>query len=347
MATVPPVSLPNIQDLSLSALEEKIVSWGAKPYVRDQVLIWLYRERVVSFEAMTNLSKELRRRLGETFVIGRLETEKVLHSTDGSQKFLFKLADGQRIESVLMPQKNDRLTLCVSSQVGCAIGCHFCKTAEMGLVRNLTQGEILDQVLEVQRSLPDKTRISNVVFMGMGEPFHNYETVIQSLKILRDERCFNFGKRKITVSTSGLAPEIEKFGKDADVKLALSLNASNNGSRTEIMPINKGFPMEKLQKACRSYNDLTGLAITIEYVLFAGLNDSKEDAKRLVQFLSSLNTKINVIPYNEYPGSPFKRPTDEKIRDFHHYLADHNFQVNIRYSKGLDIMGACGQLATA
>ncbi|MBI1908720.1 MAG: 23S rRNA (adenine(2503)-C(2))-methyltransferase RlmN [Deltaproteobacteria bacterium] len=341
------MSLPNIKNLSLPALEEKILSWGVKSYVRDQILIWLYRERVTSFDEMTNLSKELRRRLAETFVIDRMEVERTLHSVDGSQKFLFKLADGQKIESVLMPQKNDRLTLCISSQVGCAIGCCFCKTAEMGLMRNLTQGEILGQVLEVQQTLPHKKRISNIVFMGMGEPFHNYETVISALKLLRDPRCFNFGKRKITVSTSGLAPEIEKFGKDADVKLALSLNATTDPSRTEIMPINKAFPMERLQKACRTYNDLTGLTITIEYVLFAGLNDSREDAKRLVRFLSPLNTKINVIPYNEYPGSPFKRPSDEKIRDFHHTLADHNFQVNIRYSKGLDIMGACGQLATA
>ena len=295
---------------------------------------------------MTNLSQEARERLSAEFSIGRLEVATLLHSTDGSRKFLFKLPDGKSIESVLMPQNNNRLTLCLSTQVGCAIGCRFCKTAEMGLVRHLSQGEILEQVLEVQRRMEPPARITNIVFMGMGEPFHNYDRTVGALKILRDPRCFNFGKRKITVSTSGLAPEIEKFGRDADVKLAVSLNASDDRFRSDVMPINKAFSMERLKKACRAYNDLTGQTITIEYVMFAGLNDSDEDARRLVRFLSNLNVKVNLIPYNEYPGSPYRRPSEDSIRRLHHALADRNFQVNVRYSKGLDIMGACGQLAT-
>ncbi|MDO8643534.1 MAG: 23S rRNA (adenine(2503)-C(2))-methyltransferase RlmN [bacterium] len=337
----------NIVDLSPPELVEKLLSWGQKRFATNQVLAWLYRERVTSFEAMTNLSQEARKRLLEEFQIGRLTAEATLDSMDGSRKFLFKLSDGQRIESVLMPQNNNRLTLCLSTQVGCAMNCHFCKTAEMGLMRNLTQGEILGQVLEIQRTLAKGKKVTNIVFMGMGEPFHNYENTIRALKILRDERAFGFGKRKITVSTSGLVPEIKKFGNDTDVKLAISLNATEDSFRTKVMPVNKGYPMSELQKACRTYNDLTGQVITIEYVMFAGLNDSLMDAKRLVKFLSNLKVKVNLIPFNEYPGSPYKRPTEETLRHFHHALADKNLQVNVRYSKGLDISGACGQLATS
>ncbi len=335
---------PDIKNLSVGALQEKVAALGLKCYTAGQLLRWLYRERVASFEAMTDLSKEARRVLAESFSIAAFKAEKILHSQDGSRKFLFLLPDGG-IESILMPHK-ERLTLCISSQIGCAMGCRFCRTASMGLVRHLTQGEILEQVLAVQRQLEAEQKITNIVFMGMGEPLHNYENCIHALQILRHPKAFQFGKRQITVSTSGLAPAIEKFGLDADVKLALSLNAAEDSFRTEIMPVNKSHDMERLNQACRRYNDLTRQPITIEYVMFAGLNDRPKDIQRLCRFLSNLNAKINLIPYNEYPGSPYRRPSEEKVRAFQHALADRRFQVNVRYSKGLDILGACGQLAT-
>ncbi|MBI4223894.1 MAG: 23S rRNA (adenine(2503)-C(2))-methyltransferase RlmN, partial [Deltaproteobacteria bacterium] len=334
-----------IKDLALQALAETVAGLGEKPYAAIQTISWLYRQRAASFEEMTNLAQKVRQRLAQTFSIGRLTLEEERRSADGSRKFLFKLNDGQKIESVLMPHKN-RLTLCVSSQVGCAMGCKFCRTASMGLVRHLTQGEILEQVLAAQRALEPGQKITNIVFMGMGEPLHNYDNVISSLKILRHPKGFGFGKKQITVSTSGLAKAIEKFGEDADVKLALSLNAASDPFRDEIMPVNKRYPLERLGRACRHYNDLTRQAITMEYVMFAGLNDRPEDVKQLCRFLSNLKAKINLIPYNEYPGSPYRRPTEAAVRRFHKSLADRHFQVNIRYSKGLDILGACGQLAT-
>lgn len=336
---------PDIKDLSITTLQENVLAMGCKRYVADQVLSWLFKEKAITFEAMTNLAKRARTLLAEKFHIGALTTEKILHSTDGSRKFLFRLKDGQTIESVLMPYK-DRLTLCISSQVGCAMGCKFCRTATMGLIRNLSQGEILEQVLAAQRELEPGQRITNIVLMGMGEPLHNYQNVISALKILRHPKAFGFGKKQITVSTSGLASAIEKFGNDADCKLALSLNATEDSFRKVIMPVNQSYPMAKLNQACRKYNDLTKQAITIEYVMFAGLNDTPQDVQRLCRFLSNLKAKINLIPYNEYPGSPYRRPSEEAVRQFQHALSDKHFQVNVRYSKGLDILGACGQLAT-
>lgn len=340
------MSKPDIKNLSIKALQEKILELGLKRYTADQLLRWLYWEKAASFEAMTNLSKGTRAMLAHSFSLTVFEPEKILLSKDGSRKFLWPLPDGGKIESILMPHK-DRLTLCLSSQAGCAMGCRFCRTATMGLVRHLTQGEILEQVLAVQRRLEEGQRLTNIVFMGMGEPLHNYENLIHALQILRHPLGFGFGKRQITVSTSGLAPAIEQFGIETDVKLALSLNATEDTFRTEIMPVGKSYSMERLNEACRKYNDLTGQAVTIEYVLFAGLNDRPEDIERLCRFLSNLNAKINLIPYNEYPGSPYQRPSEEEVRRFQHALADRHFQVNVRYSKGLDILGACGQLATS
>jgi 23S rRNA (adenine2503-C2)-methyltransferase len=242
-----------------------------------------------------------------------------------------------------MPQKN-RTTLCISSQVGCAMGCKFCKTAEMKLIRNLTQGEILGQILGVQEELPPEDRISNIVLMGMGEPLHNYDTVIHAIELMTDDMALGLSQRKITVSTVGLAPEIERFGKDTKVKLALSLNATTEEGRLDLMPITRKYPLERVIEACRNYAFGSKHKVTFEYVMMAGINDSLEDAKRLVQIGSHVPCKINLIPYNEYPRSPYKRPSEENIRTFFKYLADRHFQVNIRYSKGLDVMAACGQL---
>lgn len=225
------------------------------------------------------------------------------------------------------------------------MGCAFCKTAEMKLVRNLTQGEILGQILEVQRELSPEDRITNIVMMGMGEPLHNFEPVVSAIRIMTDPKGIGISQRKVTVSTVGLAPEIERFGRESGVKLALSLNATTEEGRRELMPITRRYPLERVIEACKNYalGDKRR-RVTLEYVMMAGVNDSPEDAQRLVKIASHLPCKINLIPYNEYPSSPYKRPSEEGIRNFFQYLADRNFQVNIRYSKGLDVMGACGQL---
>lgn len=337
---------PNILDLSEAKLKSWLLGHGLKKYAHPQIIQWLYQKRMTSFEEMTNISKEARALLAENFSIRHLEIGARHHSAiDGSTKYLFRLSDGNSIESVLMPIKN-RLTLCISSQAGCAMGCTFCRTAEMKLVRHLTQGEILGQILGVQSELPPEERITNIVLMGMGEPFHNYDTVIDALRIMTNDRALGLSQRKITVSTVGLAPEIERFGRDTKVKLALSLNATTEEGRRELMPITRKYPLEGVLAACRKYTEGSKHKVTFEYVMIAGINDSLEDAKRLAQIGSHIPCKINLIPYNEYPNSPYKRPSEEKMRIFFTYLADRHFQVNIRYSKGLDVMAACGQLCT-
>ncbi|QQR80209.1 MAG: 23S rRNA (adenine(2503)-C(2))-methyltransferase RlmN [Deltaproteobacteria bacterium] len=359
----------NILDLSKSSLESWLLEKGLKKFNLHQILQWLYRYRVKSFDEMTNLSKQTREVLKTHFEIRHLEpTEKHTSPVDGSTKFLFKLPDGKTVESVLMPIKgakqkdgtesSNRITLCISSQVGCAMGCAFCRTAEMKLVRNLTQGEILGQVLGAQDFMKqDNTgadgrgpRVSNIVFMGMGEPLHNYDTVTDSLQLLTDVYGIGISQRKITVSTVGLAPEIRKFADNppgARVKLALSLNATTEEGRKDVMPITKKYPLEEVIEACKEYTKKSKNRVTFEYVMMAGVNDSLDDAKRISKICAHLPSKINLIPYNEYPGSPFQRPSEESIQRFFHFLADRHHQVNIRYSKGLDVLAACGQLATS
>ncbi len=338
--------MQNILNLSKKGLEGWLLQKGLKKFALTQILQWLYQKRVASFEEMTNISKEARELLTQNFIIHHLEVDARHHSAlDGSTKYLFRLADGRAVESVLMPIKN-RMTLCLSSQVGCAMGCHFCRTAEMKLLRNLTQGEILGQILGVQSELPPGERLTNVVFMGMGEPFHNYDNVISALELMIDDHAFNLSRRKITVSTVGLAPEIEKFAKDAKVKLALSLNATTEEGRLDLMPITRKYPLEKVIQACQKYARESKNKVTFEYVMLAHVNDTLEDAKRIAKIGAKVPCKINLIPYNPYPGSPYQRPSEEKIQSFFKFLADRNFQVNIRYSKGLDVLAACGQLAT-
>lgn len=337
--------MQNIFDLSKKDLETWLLEHGLKKFALNQILQWLYQRRVKGFDKMTNLSKEARGLLSQNFEIRYLNVGERHHSIDLSIKYLFRLPDGKAIESVLMPIKN-RLTLCVSSQAGCAMGCRFCRTAEMKLMRNLTQGEILGQIMGVQSELSSKERITNIVFMGMGEPLHNYENVISSLELMIDDFALGLSRRKITVSTVGLAPEIEKFAKDAKVKLALSLNATTEEGRLKLMPITRKYPLEDVIDACRKYAHESRNKVTFEYVMLADVNDTIEDAKRIARIGSKVPCKINLIPYNPYPGSPYQRPTEEKVQSFFKFLADRNFQVNIRYSKGMDVLAACGQLAT-
>jgi len=346
----------DIRDLSLRELEEWVAASELKPYAVTQVVQWLYNERVDSFEEMTNLSKRARALLATSFTIGSLEIAALHPAKDGTVKLAFRLADGAIIESVLMPQSG-RITLCVSSQVGCAMGCTFCKTATMKLVRNLTLFEILGQVIAAIRFLESDhelattlmaecRRVTNIVYMGMGEPLHNLGPVIESVRILLHERAFKFSKRRVTVSTCGLAPQIIELNREVPARLSVSLNAANDRLRTEIMPINQRYDIAELMAACRTFAKGRRYPVTFEYVLLQGINDSRQDAAELVRQIAHTPCKLNLIPFNEYAGSPYRRPTEQKILAFHQYLADRGFQVNIRYSKGLDVMAACGQLAT-
>ncbi|MBF0277864.1 MAG: 23S rRNA (adenine(2503)-C(2))-methyltransferase RlmN [SAR324 cluster bacterium] len=339
-------NLKNIKDFPLPDLTDWFVTHEEKPFRAKQVFNWLYQKRVEEFGEMKNMSKALRQKLQQHFFISDLTRAREARSKDGSIKYVFELRDGKRVESVLMPHR-DHYTVCVSSQVGCAMGCDFCMTAKMGLIRNLTPGEILDQILEMWKDLPQGEVIRNVVFMGMGEPFHNYDNLMRTLEIMLEDVGFNFSSRRITVSTSGLVPQIIRFGKETvKANLAISLNGVNDGVRTQLMPINKAYDLEKLIASCQAYPLESRKRITFEYILMRDVTDALDDAKRLIKILHGLKFKINLIPYNDSPGSKYKRPSWDRIQQFQNYLLEHGVTATLRISKGQDIQGACGQLIT-
>jgi len=292
---------------------------------------------------MTDLSQTLRETLREKCELPTLVCVQKQTSCDGTEKFLFELSDKNTIETVYIPS-DDRVTLCISTQVGCRMGCKFCLTAKQSLTRHLTSFEIASQVLEAQKQV--NKRITNIVMMGMGEPLDNYEAVIDAIKILEAPWGFQFSQRKITVSTVGLVPEILRFGKDSDVNLAISLNASNDEIRNQIMPMNKKYPLEELFNACRQYPLKKNRRITFEYVLLGGINDGLVHAKELATRVKGIRCKINLIPFNEHPRGPFQRPSDEAVLAFQEYLISQHLTVFIRKSRGRDILAACGQLVS-
>ncbi|RZA19946.1 MAG: 23S rRNA (adenine(2503)-C(2))-methyltransferase RlmN, partial [Proteobacteria bacterium] len=313
----------------------------------------LYRKRVASFAEMTNVSKDVRALLEEKFYIPRMPRVNYrVSKEDNAQKSLFRLSDNRTLETVLMPIK-DRLTQCVSSQVGCAMACAFCNTGDMGLMRNLKTHEIVDQVLEVARSYPPEIvekfgeRITNIVYMGMGEPMHNINNVLDSIAILTHPHGFSISHRKITVSTSGLVPQMLELGRRSKVNLAVSLNATTDELRNEIMPVNKRYNLKELLDGCRQYELGPGRRITFEYVMLQGLNDSRSDADRILKLLRGIPAKVNLIPYNPHPASPFKRPNLPDVLAFQKYLLDRNMTTTVRISKGPDILAACGQLRSS
>ena len=339
-----------ITGLTFSKLAAEISQLGKEKYRTEQIFFWLYRRRVRSFQEMTNVSKDVRALLEEKFFIPQppLISEQVSQE-DHAKKYLFRCSDLRTIETVLMPIK-DRLTQCVSSQVGCAMACAFCNTGDMGLMRNLKTHEIVDQVLEVARRYPPEIvqkfgdRITNIVFMGMGEPLHNLESVLDSIDILTHPNGFNISHRKITVSTSGLVPQMLELGRRSKVNLAVSLNATTDELRNEIMPVNKRYNLKMLLDGCRQYELGPGRRITFEYVMLKGLNDSRQDAQRIVSLLKGIPSKVNLIPYNPHPASPFLRPDLNDVMAFQKYLLDRDLTTTIRISKGPDILAACGQL---
>jgi 23S rRNA (adenine2503-C2)-methyltransferase len=344
MSKKPIVSSTNIIELT----REQLVAWLSErdiaAYRADQILKWIYLRQADSFDLMTDLAKDIREMLARHFFIGRLEAEKIEISRDGSRKYLLKLSDGKHIESVLIPER-DHYTLCVSSQVGCAQGCLFCLTATGGFERNLTRAEIIAQVRDIKNELDDSDQLRNIVFMGMGEPLANYRNLVSALDtIIDNDAGLRFATRRITVSTAGLVTRFKDLGRDTKVNLAISLNATDNDTRSRLMPLNRKFPIEELLEACREYPLPAGRRVTFEYILIKGVNDSEADARRLAKLLQPIRCKINLIPFNMHQGCDFERPPESVIQAFYKILFDKNYTVIIRRSKGQDISAACGQL---
>jgi 23S rRNA (adenine2503-C2)-methyltransferase len=338
------IGKPDIMDLSPGQLQQWLVQQGMAAYRGGQILRWIYGRQVDDFEQMTDLSKTDREKLKRHFEIGRLVKLKEEVSRDGSRKYLFGLGDGQRIESVLIPERGHH-TLCVSSQVGCALGCRFCLTGAGGFIRNLSQGEIIAQVRDIQAELSEPALLTNIVLMGMGEPLANYANVTAAVNTLTDNGLgFRFAGRRVTLSTAGLVPQLMRFGRDTQANIAVSLNATDNRTRDFLMPINKTFPIEKLLAACCDYHLRPHRRITFEYILIKGVNDSESEARRLAALLRPIRAKINLIPFNPHSASEFERPEEGVIERFQQILLDKHYTVIVRRSKGTDISAACGQL---
>lgn len=314
-----------------------------------QVFEWFYFKGELNPQNFSNMSKELRQKLSDEFDWSVPTIDTMLPSEDSSEKILLKLHDNRLAECVLMPSDN-RVTLCVSSQVGCKMACTFCQTGKMGFTRNLSMGEILIQITLANKRLIERNildrRVTNVVFMGMGEPLDNYDAVVAACKNMIDPKLFGLSKHKVTVSTSGLVPEINRLGKDVPVALAISLHTADDAERSKIMPVNRKYPLEELKKALLNYPVQTRHGITFEYVMIQGVNDSIAHAKKLVKFLHGLQAKVNLIPMNPHPGSTMVATDYEQMRVFQKYLSDRSIPAPVRYSRGQDVSAACGQLAS-
>ena len=329
----------DIKNFALPELEQFLAGQGKERFRATQIFKWLYQRDARSFAEMTNLSKDLRQELEATAFISNLVPEAGEVGDDDTRKYLFTLDDGEAVESVLIPDEG-RNTLCISSQVGCAMACEFCLTGTFKLTRNLTTAEIVNQVCAVRRD----AEIRNIVFMGMGEPLHNLDNVVRAIQILIDGNGLQFSNRRVTVSTSGLVPEMAELGRRVTVNLAVSLNATTDELRNRIMPVNRRYPLAELLLACRAFPLPSRRKITIEYVMLGGVNDTLEDAKRLLRLISDIPNKVNLIPFNEHEGCSFKSPTRAAIDAFHKYLIDRHVTVITRDSRGGDISAACGQL---
>jgi 23S rRNA (adenine2503-C2)-methyltransferase len=334
----------DLKNFSPAELEQWLASLGRERYRTAQVLRWLYKERVQSPGQMTNLSKKFRQELDQASRISHLLCLRTQEAQDHTRKFLFQLEDGNRIESVLIPG-DDRLTLCVSTQVGCALGCRFCLTGQKGWTRDLRASEMLNQILAVQETLEEDEAVTNIVLMGMGEPLANSENTLRAIDVMRHPDAFKFSYRKITLSTVGLIPQLDQLSKGpVHFRLALSLNATDDDTRSQIMPVNRCYPLKRVLEACRRFPLRPRDRITFEYVLLEGINDSLQDARRLIKLLKGIPSKVNLIPLNEAPGIPFKRPSDDKVRLFQEIIMEGGLMAIVRASKGDEISAACGQL---
>ena len=343
---------------SLEELERLVVEkFNTKKFVAQQIWNWIYCRGVQEFQQMTNISKTLQRQLETEYSINRPNIIRDLLSNDGTRKWLLQLKDNETIETVYIPAE-DRGTLCISSQVGCSMGCKFCNTGSQGLTRNLNTNEIIEQVLvardvlgewnNLNKAIGDGRKISNIVIMGMGEPLLNYENVVKALKIINNETGIAFSNRRITLSTCGIVPKIYDLAKDIKINLAISLHSTTDEIRKKIMPVAEKYSIEELMKACGEYAKATNYRrITFEYIMIKDLNDSIDDAKRLIKLVKKYNipAKFNLIPFNHWDGCEFKEPTEEnKIIKFAKYITDSKYPCPIRFSKGADIMAGCGML---
>ncbi|ASA96250.1 ribosomal RNA large subunit methyltransferase N [Anoxybacillus flavithermus TNO-09.006] len=335
----------SIYSMRLEDLQSWIEQQGEKPFRATQIFEWLYKKRVTSFEDMTNIPKALRERLDEHFVITTLKTLVQQTSKDGTMKFLFELHDGYSIETVLMRHDYGN-SICVTTQVGCRIGCTFCASTLGGLKRNLQAGEIVAQVVKVQKALDETNeRVSSIVVMGIGEPFDNYDELIKFLKIVNHPKGLHIGARHITVSTSGIIPKIYKFAdENMQINFAISLHAPNTELRSKLMPINRAYKLPELMEAVRYYIEKTGRRVTFEYGLFGGVNDQIEHAEELAELIKGLKCHVNLIPVNYVPERNYVRTPREQIFAFEKTLKKHGINVTIRREQGHDIDAACGQL---
>jgi len=335
--------LVDLKELSLPELEQVMAAWGQPAFRARQLAKWLYKG-VGTFEAMTDIARPFRAELARRARISELRVEQVAAAADGCRKFLFALEDGNLIESVLIPEEG-HYTLCLSTQVGCAQGCRFCLTARRGLIRNLQAGEIVNQVLAVRRELPEELPLTNLVFMGMGEPLANFDALVRALTVITAPWGLNFSYRRLTVSTAGLAPFIPQLGLAARANLTVSLNASDDETRSRIMPINRRYPLQSLINACRAFPLPRHRRITFAYVLLHGINDALDQARQLARLLRGFRAKINLIPFNRHPRLPFEPPPEARTLEFQEILREANYTVMIRESRGQEINAACGQLA--
>jgi len=340
----------DIKSLRLEELQEKLDELGEPKYRAGQIADWLHKKRVTSFDEMTDLPQSLRAELARQFSLDKIDIVRVLGSKDSTQKFLFRLPDGNLIESVLIPaspalygEKSDRRTICISTQVGCAYGCKFCASGLEGFSRNLRANEIVDQIIAVERASGEK--IDNIVFMGMGEPFANFENLTRAIRIINSPWGLGIGARHITVSTSGLAPQIRKLADEpTQVRLAVSLHGATDEVRDRIMPINRRYNIDMLLSACDYYISRKKQRLTFEYILIAGVNDSDEQAHLLAKHARRLSAKVNLIPYNTVEGLPWSRPSRNRQENFLSILRAAGIAGTLRREKGHDIEAACGQL---
>jgi 23S rRNA (adenine2503-C2)-methyltransferase len=347
MATISPIvpAVTDLKDLSFTQLQTWLADLGVERYRARQVARWVFKVGVTHVSDMTDVPKTLRQTLEQRVHLTQLPGLEIYQASDGTRKLRYHLDDGAAIESVLIREPR-RLTLCVSTQAGCRIGCAFCLTTKGGLRRHLRPAEIVDQIIQARKRLEPGEQLTNLVFMGMGEPLDNYHHTVQALRIITHPDAVGFSPRRITVSTSGLVPAIRTFGAEGlRVNLAVSLNAPNDAVRSQLMPINKRWPIRELLSACREYPLPPGRRITFEYVLLAGINDHAAHAEELARLLTGLRCKINLIPFNEFPGAGFLRPSPDTVRCFQTILLEHYFTATIRESRGRDIGAACGQLA--
>jgi 23S rRNA (adenine2503-C2)-methyltransferase len=334
----------SIVELEKSTLEQLLADMGIERFRARQLFGWIYEHGVVSFDAMTNLPRDLRERMASEFFVATPQLVARERSADGTEKFLLQLVDGRRIESVFIPDTPAN-TFCISTQVGCAMACSFCLTGKMGLVRNLTAGEIVGQVRVLAETLGLRGKAFNIVLMGMGEPLHNYDETMKALRILNDPEGLALPMRRVTLSTVGLLPALERLSREPLMpNLAISLHAPDDALRGELVPINRKYGVAEIIAACKRFPLKKRARITFEYVLLAGVNDRPEDARALARLLTGIKSKVNLIPLNAAAGIPYDRPSDEAIDRFGKILAERGLTVSVRKSRGRDIRAACGQL---